>query len=46
VPIGDLSLLFDVGYGWGVLDIEERNDTLHPQNRSMRATLGIAWLLK
>lgn len=46
VPIGDLSLLFDVGYGWGVLDIEERNDTLHPQNRSMRATIGIAWLLK
>lgn len=46
VPIGELSLLFDVGYGWGVLDIEERNDTLHPQNRSMRATIGIAWLLK
>ncbi|MCH2082664.1 MAG: PorT family protein [Saprospiraceae bacterium] len=43
VPIGEISLLLDAGYGWGVLDIEEENDTLHPQNRSMRATIGIAW---
>ena len=44
-PINEWAIIFDLGYGWGLLDIEERNDNLHPQHRSIRGTLGVLWYL-
>ncbi len=46
IPVNNMYFMLDAVYGWGLIDLEETNDSLHPRHRSVRISLGAKFYLE